>query len=155
GWKVSVVVFSDTTRFNGDGISNRQGLERACQILGVQGLHILDVPDQQFDAIPMAVFTQKLLDLKLTADLIITHGDKDLNLDHRITSDAAKILARPRSKPVSILACESPSASFWNGYPFQANYFVDITEFIEVKVRAFEQYVHEIQKFPNPWSAEG
>jgi LmbE family N-acetylglucosaminyl deacetylase len=155
GWKVSVVVFSDTYRFGGDGVSNREGLEKACRILGVQELHVLDVPDQQFDAIPMAVFTQKLMDLKLAPDLIITNADNDLNLDHRITSDAAKILGRPRRRPVSILACESPAAAFWNGQVFQANYFVDITSSMELKVKAFEQYVHEIQKFPNPWSPEG
>ena len=155
GWRVSVVVFSDTYRFAGNGVCNREGLERACRILGVQELHVLDVPDQQFDTIPMAVFAQKLMDLKLTPDLIITHADTDLNLDHRIACDAAKILGRPRRKPISILACESPSASFWNGHAFQANYFVDISESVELKVQAFEQYVYEIQKFPNPWSAEG
>lgn len=155
GWKVSVVVFSDTYRFGGGGVSNREGLEKACDILGVHELHVLDVPDQQFDAVPMAVFTQKVMDLKLTPDLIITHADTDLNLDHRITCDAAKILGRPRRKPVSILACESPVASFWNGHTFQANYFVDITDSIELKVKAFEQYVYEIQEFPNSWSPEG
>jgi LmbE family N-acetylglucosaminyl deacetylase len=103
----------------------------------------------------MAVFTQKVIDLKLTPDLIITHADTDLNLDHRITCNAAKILGRPRRKPVSILASEIPSTSFWNGRPFQANYFVDISDSIEVKVQAFEQYVHEIQAFPSPWSSEG
>src|SRR5208283_2264997 len=128
----------------GNGVSNREGLEKACDILGVQELHVLNVLDQQFDAIPMAALTQKLMDLKLTPDLIITHADTDLNLDHRITCDAAKIAARPRQKPVSILASESPSSSFWNGHTFQANYFVDITESIELKVKAFEQYVHEI-----------
>src|SRR5262245_26511945 len=88
GWKVTVVVFSDTYRFGGDGISNLEGLKKACEILGVHELHTLDVPDQQFDAVPMAVFTQKVMDLKIAPDLIITHADTDLNLDHRITSDA-------------------------------------------------------------------
>ena len=155
GWRVSVVVFSDTYRFGGNGLANRGGLEKACNILGVHELHVLNVPDQQFDAIPMAVFTEKLMDLKLTPDLIITHAETDLNLDHRITCDAAKILGRPRRKPVSILACESPSTSFWNGHMFQANYFVDITNSIELKVKAFEQFDHEIKEFPNPWSPEG
>ena len=85
GWRVSVVVFSDTYRFGGGGVCNRPGLEKACGILGVQELHVLNVPDQQFDGIPMAAFTQKLMDLNLAPDLIITHADTDLNLDHRIT----------------------------------------------------------------------
>ena len=136
-------------------ICNRAGLEKACGILGVQELHVLNVPDQQFDGIPMAAFTQKLMDLKLAPDLIITHAVTDLNLDHRITCEAAKILGRPRRKPVSILACESPSTSFWNGKMFQANYFVDITDTIDLKVKALQQFVHEIQEFPGPWSPEG
>ena len=38
---------------------------------------------------------------------------------------------------------------------FQANYFVDITDTIDLKVKALQQFVHEIQEFPGPWSPEG
>ncbi len=155
GWNVAVVVFSDTIRFGGQGISNREGLQKACDLLGVRELHVLGFPDQQFDTVPMAALAQKLIDLDLAPDLIITHADTDLNLDHRLTADAAKILGRPRRKPVSILACESPATSFWNGRCFPADYFVDITDSLEIKVKAFEQYVHEIQPCPSPWSPEG
>lgn len=155
GWRVEVAILSDTVRYGGGGVSNREGAEAACQILGVHELHFLDVPDQKFDAIPLADLSQRVMDRSFAPDLIITHADRDLNLDHRLTCDVAKILGRPRDKPVSILSCEIPNTAFWNGHPFAGNFFVDIEETLPLKVQAFEQYVNEIREFPHPWSSRG
>lgn len=154
-WKVTVVIISDTYRFGGQGIANASGAEAACQMLGVHELIVLDVPDQQFDALTMAELSQKVADLKLEPDLIITNSATDLNLDHRLTQDVAKIIGRPRNQPISILACEIPNTSFWNGVPFPANFFVDITDTLDLKIAAFRKYENEIQEFPHPWSDEG
>ena len=93
--------------------------------------------------------------LSLDPDLIVTHAETDLNLDHRITADISKIIGRPKKKPISILACEIPNTSFWNARQFPANYFVDITDEIDTKIRAFSQYRNELQEFPHPWSKKG
>ncbi|MFQ5965715.1 MAG: PIG-L deacetylase family protein [Candidatus Scalinduaceae bacterium] len=155
GWIVDVVILSDTVRFGGAGLSNKLGAEEACDILGVHNLRILDVPDQIFDTIAMAELSQKVAVLKLEPDLIITNSDQDLNKDHRLTCEAAKIIGRPIRKPVCILSGEIPSAAFWSGNQFSANFYVDISPHIEKKIQAFKHYVHEIQAFPHPWSEEG
>ena len=155
GWKATVVVISDGRRFGGGDKENRPGAEAACQVLGVHELHFIGVPDQQFDTVAMATLTDSVVQLHLTPDLIITNSDADLNLDHRITCDVAKIIGRPRLKPVSILSCEIPATSSWNGKPFPANYYVDITEHIDTKIQAFKLYENEIQPFPHPWSEQG
>ena len=155
GWRVTVVVISDGRRFGGGGKENRSSAEAACELLGVQELHFIGVPDQQFDTVSMATLADSVVQLNLTPDLIFTNSEADLNLDHRITCDVAKIIGRPRLKPVSILSCEVPATSFWNGKPFMANYYVDITDHIDTKVEAFNLYVHEVQPFPSPWCEEG
>jgi len=154
-WRVQVVIVSDGHRFGGHGQSNRSMASKACATLGVHDLHFLDYPDQQFDTIPMAHLVEKVLGLGLSPDLVITHADQDLNMDHRLVAEAARIVARPRRKPVGVLAVEIPNTAFWNGRPFTANFYVDISATLETKVAAFAKYVHEIQPFPQPWSIEG
>ena len=154
GWHLSVVIVSDAHRYT-DQRENRSDAQRACDILGVHDLHFLGIPDQKFDSVPMAEIVDAALRLKLEPDLIITHADSDLNLDHRWTAEVARVVGRPRSRPISILACEIPNSSFWNGASFAADYFVDIGEQLDTKIEAFSQYGNEMRSFPDAWSPEG
>jgi LmbE family N-acetylglucosaminyl deacetylase len=115
----------------------------------------LGFPDQKFDTVPMADLAGAVLDLKLEPDLIVTHVNTDLNLDHRLVCDAAKIAGRPKKKPVAIIGGEVPNTSFWNGQPFPVNFYVDISNEIDGKVEAFAAYGNEMQAYPHPWSREG
>ena len=155
GWEIDVVILSDGYRYGGLGKNNLNDTKKACDILGIQNLHFLDFPDQKFDTIPIAVIAEKVYGLKLLPDLIFCNDSFDLNSDHRITCEVAKIVGRPREKPISILAMEIPNTAFWNGNDFKANFFVDITETIDKKIKAFRCYSNEIKKFPDPWSVEG
>ena len=156
GWKVQVVILSNGL-LDGRGKieDNRAGAFAACKLLGVSEPKFMGFADQKFDRIAMADLSGAILALGLEPDLIITHSETDLNLDHRLTCQAAKIVGRPKKKPVSILACEIPNTSFWNAQPFPANYYVDITEEIDNKIAAFAQYENELQPYPHPWSKRG
>jgi LmbE family N-acetylglucosaminyl deacetylase len=156
GWCTKVVVFSNGVLDVRNKIEdNRPGLKAACEILGVCEFKQMDFKDQRFDQVSMADLANSVVRLGLTPDLIVTHVDTDLNLDHRLTCEVAKIVGRPKHKPISILGCEIPSTSFWNGKPFPANYYVDITDEIETKIAAFKAYENELQQFPHPWSEKG
>lgn len=155
GWRITVAIVSDGSRYPDDGKENRSAVEAACEVLGISELHLIGIPDQRFDSVPIAELVQSVAKLKLLPDLIITNSDADLNLDHRLTCAVAKIIGRPQRKPVSILSCEIPNTAFWNGSAFPANFYVDITDYLETKIKAFEQYVNEIQPFPHPWSEGG
>lgn len=134
---------------------NRADAERACKILGVSDLHFLGYKDQRFDTYAVADIAGSVMELKLEPDLIISHCDQDLNLDHRIVAEVARIVGRPKVKPVDILGCEVPNTSAWNSRPFPADYYVDITETIDTKIEAFSCYRNELQEFPHPWSKKG
>ena len=83
------------------------------------------------------------------------HVGTDLNSDHRIVGEIAKIIGRPRVKPVTILGCEIPATSFWNAQTFHGDLFVDISDTLDGKIEAFSHYVNEIKEPPNPWSEDG
>jgi len=156
GWSVNIVALSDgKIAVRGKIQDNRKSFENACKFLGVKKFSLLNFKDQKFDIVPIADIANKVSKLNLKPDLIITHNETDLNKDHRITCEVAKIIGRPKSKPISILGCEIPGTSFWNGKIFPANYFVDISNHLEKKIDAFSKYHNEIQEYPHPWSKKG
>jgi N-acetylglucosamine malate deacetylase 1 len=156
-WEISVVILSDgKITVRGSVQDNRDDAATACRRLGLEKPPVfLDFPDQKFDAVPIADLAGAVMTLGLEPDLIVTHVDTDLNLDHRLTCDVAKIVGRPKRKPVAIIGCEIPGTSFWNGQIFPANYFVDISNEIERKIETFAAYRNELQLYPHPWSKEG
>ncbi len=156
GWSVKTVILSDgVIAARGGAQDNRPDAFEACRCLGIGDPVFLGFPDQRFDQVAVADLAGAVLGLGIEPDLVITHVETDLNLDHRLTAQVAKIVGRPRRKPVSILGCEIPNTSFWNGVPFPANYYVDITTGLDRKIEAFSKYRGEIQAFPHPWSSEG
>lgn len=156
GWKVDVVALSNgVLDVRGEIEDNSDDFKRACDFLSVNSAVLLGYPDQKFDQVPVAEMANSVFRLELNPDMIITHVASDLNRDHVITCEIAKIVGRPKTKPVSILGMEIPNTTFWNGAPFAANYFVDIEQFLDTKIKAFNMYKNEIQNYPHPWSDEG
>ena len=156
GWEVRVAILGDgVVRTRGLEQDNRGDAAAACGVLGVPAPDFLGFPDQKFDAVPMADLANAVGTLGVAPDLILTHAETDLNRDHRLTLEVAKIIGRPRVKPVSILGCEIPNTTFWNGGQFPANYFVDISAELDTKVDAFTRYTNEVQPYPHPWSPQG
>lgn len=155
GWEVDVVVVSDgIVTARGGTQDNRGGAREACEVLGAKPPVFLGFEDQFFDTFPIAKIANAASQLGLTPDLVISHNPGDLNADHRITSEVAKIISRPRERPISLLACEIPNTAIDNGSPFFANYYVDISVTLDAKVEAFEKYHYEVQPFPHPFSPD-
>ena len=154
-WSVRVVIVSDgVVTARGQAQDNRDHASAACARLGVAPPTHLGFPDPAFDTIPMSRLASAVAEATAGADLVVTTAETDLNRDHRLVSEAVRIAARPRGRPISILEAEIPSTTFWNGQPFPANYYVDITDTLETKILAFEEYLNEVQPFPHPWSRE-
>ena len=156
GWTVDVVALSSGVLDVRGKIEDNSGdFKSVCEFLGVNSATLLGYPDQKFDQVPVADMANSVFNLNLYPDMILTHVSSDLNRDHVITCEVAKIIGRPKSKPVSTLGMEIPNTSFWNGVPFVANYYVEIEQFLDKKIKAFSMYKNEIQNFPHPWSEEG
>ena len=101
-----------------------------------------------------------LLD-KYDPSMIFTHHYGDTNKDHQILFQAVLTAARPLpgKKPVEILCFETVSSSEWsqhtNDKEFKPNYFVDITDTIDDKLKSLQHYDVEMRPFPHPRSYDG
>lgn len=134
---------------------------RAADILGVSDLELLDYDDCRLDTVPLLDLVKKVERAKERAqpDIVYTHHWGDLNVDHRIISDAvlAAIRPLPQEKCRQILAFEVPSSTEWGppspGAAFVANFFVDISDTLDKKICAMETFRSEIRDYPHPRSA--
>ncbi len=158
GHQVQLAIASEgIVKLRDEASDNRASLAKACQQLGISNWVTLGLPDQQFERIPVADICRLAQPkLSIDPDLIISHSQKDLNRDHRIIAEVAHILGRPRTKPISLLACEIPSVTIWHGNPFHPQFYVGLTTTqLEKKLEAFAAYKHEIRAFPDPYSLKG
>jgi N-acetylglucosamine malate deacetylase 1 len=156
GWEIAVVIAS-SCRINRYGtiLDNRADVERACDVLGAQALHFLDLDDQHFEKYPTQEIIARLDGIKLNPSMMITHFPHDLNRDHRIIHEIAMLYARPTDRRTSIICSEIINNAEYFGIPFQANFYVDIAETLEIKKEAFNCYRNELRHYPHPHSPEG
>jgi len=135
---------------------------QASKILGVNSLSLHDFPDNRMDSCD-------LLDIVKTIEqsigqyqpqIVYTHHAGDVNIDHQLIHQATVTACRPvPNQPVqSLLFFEIPSSTEWqtsgSALPFIPNWFVDISETLECKLKALEVYESEMRPYPHPRSLE-
>ncbi len=139
----------------------KQSLESG-QILGFSKLHFENLLDNRFDDYNMLDVVKKIEKYikSIKPEVIFTHHYGDLNKDHRITFDAVQTATRPMEDCLvkEIYLFETPSSTEWNfkyrSDSFTPNYFVDVTNYLDYKLKAMECYKSEIRDFPHPRSLE-
>lgn len=140
----------------------REQAREAARLLGVRELFTFDFPDNRFDTVPLLEVTKNVEDLivRLRPEVVYTHWPFDLNIDHSVVARAALTATRPlRGTSVrAVYFFEVPSSTEWGfggtGPGFVPNVFVDVSESMELKIRALECYAGEVREFPHPRSAE-
>jgi LmbE family N-acetylglucosaminyl deacetylase len=155
-----------------EGVSSRYSPERdreirqqsteAARTLGVTDLVLGSLPDQGLDTLPLGEVVKKVEQVMADPqpELIYTHFAGDINRDHRLLAEGVLVAARPYSAPLvkEILMFETPSSTEWSSpsltAPFQPNVYVDVSEFLERKIKAFTCYTAEVRQFPHPRSPE-
>jgi LmbE family N-acetylglucosaminyl deacetylase len=167
GDNVSVLILSDgVTSRNIAGnnkleISERNSsCNKANKILGVKNLFLESYSDNQMDKHSLLDIVKKIEEivLKLKPNILYTHHNSDINIDHRITHDAVIVAARPQPESTieKLLFFEIPSSTEWrpgsSDNTFNPNWFEDITETIDVKIDAINCYEAELREFPHPRS---
>jgi len=134
-----------------------QSAKRAAEILGVQSVELLEYPDNRMDSVDLLDVVKTIEDYveKLKPEVVVTHHSGDLNIDHQIIHQAVTTACRPQpGHPVKcILSFEVPSSTEWQlptvGSPFIPNWFEDISETLELKIKALEAYQSEMRKWPH------
>lgn len=166
GDAVSVVVFADGLASRG-GVSQaniqlRHGMcRRACKILGTEDVWLHQYADNQMDNVALLDVVQhieKHLD-RWKPTIVYTHHGSDLNVDHRVVSEAVATACRPQngSTVKRLMLFEIPSSSEWNitREQFRPNHFEDVTGTLERKLKALAEYTTELRDWPHPRSLRG
>lgn len=148
-----------------NGCGSREGMDAdirghefvaAIKHLGIDSTPLVsDFPDNQFDTVPQLAIC-KTIELALAdfkPSIVYTHWTGDMNVDHRITARCALVACRPQPVCVvrKILHFEVPCSTSW-GCGFEPDYWVDISDTIAQKLRAFECYASELREPPHPRS---
>ena len=165
GDKVHVVFMSDgvTSRTGADSKEvdvRKQAAKEAGNLLGIeQPPRFLGFPDNRMDSIVLLEIVQALEQVidEIEPEVVYTHHSGDLNIDHKITHQAVMTACRPQPGFCvrGIYSFEVLSSTEWStNNSFIPNYFVDISDTLELKISAIKAYCAELRTFPHARSIE-
>lgn len=137
----------------------RKDAKNASAILGVSDVQFENFPDNEMDTVSNLQITKKIEEIiqSYKPNVIYTHSQFDINVDHRSLYFATITATRPKkNQNVGEVFCfEVPSSTEWF-FPsaFSPNVFINISKEIQFKLKALKAYKNEIQMFPHPRSLE-
>lgn len=136
--------------------------KEAMRILGVEKIDFNVLPDMKLDTVPHIeinnLIEEKIRDFK--PSIVYTHHWGDINKDHRLVFESTMVAVRPTINQTvkNIYTYETPSSTEWNitelNNVFKPNVFVDITKYMEQKLKAVDAYKSELRPYPHPRSVE-
>ena len=151
--------------FMADGVSSRShgsltkrknAAESARNILGIKEYFYLDFPDNRIDSLPLIEIVQplELIIRKTQPHIIYTHHHGDLNVDHRITHQAVLTACRPlpSTNLRELFAFEVMSSTEWAtpiSNPFLPNHYVDISNYLSIKLDVLKADQDEMRELPH------
>lgn len=115
-----------------------------------------DKLDNKFDTKPLLYWVQKIEKLikKHKPEIVLTHYEHDLNIDHRIIYQATLTACRPGLTSVkTILSYEVLSSTEWQTKAFEPNVFLEMD--VMDKLKLIRGYEKEIRVYPHSRSREG
>lgn len=135
-------------------------IKKANDIIGIKKCFVYDFPDNRFDSVDLLDIIKVISKIKeeIKPDIIFTHYENDLNIDHKITYQAVITATRPieNESVKEIYSFEILSSTEWQ-YPisFSPDVFFDIQDTMELKLNAMRCYKSELCLYPHPRSLEG
>lgn len=135
---------------------------RAADILGAKEVRLFGLPDNRFDTLPLLDVVKMVEGViaDVSPRFVYTHHGGDLNIDHQIVFRAVLAATRPvpGHQVAELYAFEVNSSTEWafqRLHPvFCPSVFVDVTDTLDLKVKALEAYSTEVRPFPHPRSSE-
>lgn len=136
--------------------------EIALSVIGIKNYKYIGLPDNRFDTLPLLDIIKNISEYLKTniPEIIYTHHFGDLNIDHQITFESVITTARTIENTFvkEIYLFETLSSTEMSGsIPqrfFIPNFFVNISNYLEQKLKAMSAYKSEIREFPHPRSLE-
>lgn len=138
----------------------KKQIDSANRMLGVKEIFIHNFPDNRFDSVDLLDIIKKIEEVKrkIKPEVVFTQHEKDLNIDHQILYKAVLAATRPMVGETvkEIYSFEALSSTEWN-YPlnFLPDVYFEISDTLELKIKAMKIYKSELKDFPHPRSLEG
>lgn len=167
---VLIVTVGDIKQYGGESKSNLrlEEVKQVMNLLKVDDYEVALVGEEyhlKLDTLPKKQLIDliekdsKVSILKTKPTLVAIPSISSTNQDHVAVFDAALAACRPalkefREYPQTVLSYETPLNN-WAKRSFVPNTYLDITDFIELKVKALSLYKSQVQKYPHPRSLEG
>lgn len=140
---------------------HKNTLESA-KVIGYREVFFENLPDNRFDHVDLLDIVKRIEKYigHLKPDIIYTHHEGDLNIDHQISARAVITATRPIGEysVKEIYEFETVSATEWNfggkEKCFRPNVFVDVEDTLDKKCCAMREYKTELCEYPHPRSIE-
>ena len=118
------------------------------EFVGFPDMGLVNLPPAEVNAPVAAAVT------RLEPDWVLVHHGGDLNRDHTVAHEAARVACRPGAGPCPrLLSYETLSSTEWGGMAFQPDLFVALEQVdLERKIAALSAYATEVRPFPHPRS---
>lgn len=134
----------------------------AFAILGISDSTFLEIPATFLGNEPVHVLNERIgAVIRATRPHVVLCNYPDRHIDHRLIFDSVMVATRPVGVGTEIellAAYETLSETHWNAPHvepnFVPNWVVDISAFVEKKLRALESYESQILPFPGPRSVD-
>lgn len=131
---------------------------KANEILGVKELYLLDFPDNRMDQLDLLDIVKKIEEIiyKYKPNVIYTHHIGDVNIDHQQIHRAVLTAVRPipgNHRVQELLFFETASSTEWmprgSAPTFSPDWYVNISETLDKKLKALEAYEFEMRNWPH------
>ncbi|SFC24326.1 PIG-L deacetylase family protein [Pseudoalteromonas denitrificans] len=163
---VELIVMTDGVSARPEHITNEitvrnEMLKASSKTLGISKIHQFNFPDNQMDSIPLLSVVQAIESVigYYQPNVIYTHCAQDLNIDHQLTHRAVMTACRPQPNcPVKQILCfEVKSGTDWqpsSQAQFTPNWFIDISEYWQIKSQTLVDYNKEMMPWPHARSID-
>ncbi len=159
GDKVRTLILCEGESFRyAKDVGQSVAIQEAAKVLGVEHIYLPKFPDQKLDTYTLTDIIEPLTKIseEYQPDTVYCQSWCDANRDHKILFEAANIAFRPTSSWVQNFYCFYTASSTEWGVPrtFLPDTWVDISDVLEKKITAFENYLSEVREYPHPRSSD-
>lgn len=153
-----IVCEGESLRYKKGQYNQKDYTEQAAILMGVSKIYRLGFPDQRLDTVSLVdlnIALEKIIN-EYRPQIIYIQNGGDLNRDHRIVFESANVALRPNSEFIEEIYSFYTVGSTELGFSshFVPTYWVDITNQLQRKIKAFECYVSEVREYPHPRSSK-
>ncbi len=134
----------------------------ADKFLGVKETIFWDFPAAMLEDVPRYRFNDSFAKIvrQIKPDIVYLPHRGDMKIDHKMTVDAAMVALRPKYQHVikKIYAYETLSETGWDiantTNEFIPTYYNDISNYMDKKIEALQQFTSQVAEYPNARSLE-